>query len=40
MIVGADELLDTGAGAVVWIGLIAVSALAIFRVWSDATTYS
>jgi FtsH-binding integral membrane protein len=40
MIVGADELLDTGTGAVVWIGLIAVSALAIFRVWSDATTYS
>ena len=40
MIAGADELLDTGAGAVAWIVLIAVSALAIFRVWSDATTYS
>ena len=40
MIAGADELLDTGGGTVVWIGLIALSAFAIFRVWTDATSYS
>ena len=39
MIAGADELLDTGGGTVVWIGLIALSAFAIFRVWTDATSY-
>jgi len=40
MIVGTDELLDSGTGAIVWIGLIGLSAFAIFRVWMDATTYS
>jgi hypothetical protein len=40
MIAGADELLDSGAGTLVWIGLIALSALAIFRVWTEATSYS
>ena len=40
MIAGADELLDSGGGTVVWIGLIALSAFAIFRVWTDATSYS
>jgi hypothetical protein len=39
MIAGADELLDSGGGTVVWIGLIALSAFAIFRVWTDATSY-
>jgi hypothetical protein len=39
MIAGADELLDTGAGTLVWIALIALSAFAIFRVWTEANTY-
>lgn len=40
MVAGADELLDSGAGTLVWIGLIAISAFAIFRVWTEATSYS
>jgi hypothetical protein len=39
MIAGADELLDTGLGTVVWIGLLALSVLTIIRVWSEATSY-
>lgn len=39
MVAGADELLDTGAGTLVWIALIALSAFAIFRVWTEANTY-
>jgi hypothetical protein len=39
MIAGADELLDSGIGTLIWIGLLALSALAIFRVWSEATSY-
>jgi hypothetical protein len=39
MIAGADELLETGAGTLVWIALIAGSAFAIFRVWTEASTY-
>jgi hypothetical protein len=40
MIAGADELLDSGGGTLLWIGLIVLSALAIFRVWTEATSYS
>lgn len=39
MIAGADELLDSGLGTLIWIALIALSALAIFRVWTEANTY-
>ncbi|MGH2962806.1 MAG: hypothetical protein ACRDL3_11545 [Solirubrobacterales bacterium] len=39
MVAGADELLDTGAGTLVWIALIALSAFAIFRIWTEANTY-
>ncbi|MGH2992402.1 MAG: hypothetical protein ACRDL1_02570 [Solirubrobacterales bacterium] len=39
MIAGADELLDSGLGTLIWIALIALSALAIFRVWTVANTY-
>jgi hypothetical protein len=39
MIAGADELLDTGLGALVWIGLLAGSAVAIWRVWVESQTY-
>jgi len=39
MIAGADELLDSGAGTLVWIALIALSGFAIFRVWTEANTY-
>jgi hypothetical protein len=40
MIVGIDELLDTSAGALVWIALVGASAFAIFRVWTDANRYT
>ena len=36
MIAGADELLDTGLGMLVWIGLVALSVLTIVRVWTEA----
>ena len=39
MIAGADELLETGAGTLVWIALIALSGFAIFRVWTEASSY-
>ena len=39
MIAGADELLSSGVGTLVWIGLLALSALAIFRIWSEASSY-
>lgn len=40
MIGGADELLDSGGGTLLWIGLLAVAVLAIWRVWTEATTYT
>ena len=36
MIAGADELLDTGAGTLVWIGVLALSVFAIARVIAEA----
>jgi hypothetical protein len=39
MIAGADELLDSSGGVLIWIGLIALSVLAIVRVWTDSHTY-
>lgn len=39
MIAGTDELLGSGVGTLIWIALIGLSALAIFRVWSEASSY-
>jgi hypothetical protein len=39
MVVASDELLATGGGTLVWIGLIALAVVAIIRVWSEAHTY-
>jgi hypothetical protein len=39
MIAGADEMLETGLGALVWIGLLAVAAVAVWRLWVETQTY-
>ena len=39
MIAGADELLATGLGALVWIGLMAAAVVAIWRIWVESQTY-
>ena len=39
MLVGTDELLDTGGGTLLWIGVLALSVLTIMQVWREATTY-
>ena len=39
MIAGADELLDTGFGALIWIGLLAIAGVAIWRLWVESQTY-
>jgi hypothetical protein len=39
MIAGADELLETGLGALAWIVLLAGSGVAIWRVWVESRTY-
>lgn len=39
MIAGADELLETSLGALVWIGLLAVAGVAIWRLWIESQTY-
>lgn len=39
MAAGADEMLDTGPGTLLWIGVIAGSAFAIFRVVADSRSY-
>jgi hypothetical protein len=36
MIAGADELLDTGGGTLVWIGVLGLSIFAIIRVVGEA----
>ncbi len=36
MIAGADEMLDNGAGTLVWIGVLGLSGYAIFRVVSES----
>lgn len=36
MIAGADELLDTGAGTLIWIGVVGLSIFAIVRVVAEA----
>jgi hypothetical protein len=39
MIAGADELLETTTGALVWIGVLVLSVLAIVMVVREAETY-
>lgn len=39
MVAGADELLETGVGVLVWIALIALAVLAIITVVRAADTY-
>ena len=39
MIAGTDELLSSGPGTLAWIALLGLSAFAIFRVWTEASTY-
>jgi hypothetical protein len=40
LIAAADELFATGAGTLAWIALLALSVLAIVRVWMQATSYT
>ena len=39
MIAGADSLLDTAGGTLLWVGLLALGVLVIARVWVEATRY-
>ncbi|MGI9020626.1 MAG: hypothetical protein ACR2G3_07955 [Solirubrobacterales bacterium] len=39
MIAGADELLDTGLGALIWIGLLAMACVAVWRLYVESQTY-
>jgi hypothetical protein len=39
MIAGADEMLDSGAGTLAWIAILAASVLAIIQVWREANAY-
>ena len=39
MIAGADELLDTGAGTLVWIGVLGLSIFAIVRLFAASRSY-
>ena len=36
MIAGASELTATGAGLLVWIGVIAFAVITLIKVWGDA----
>lgn len=40
LVAGASKLFDTGGGTVLWIILLVAAVLAIYRVWTDANTYS
>jgi hypothetical protein len=39
LIAGSDELLGSGGGTLLWIGLLGASVAAIWRVWIDANSY-
>ena len=39
MIAAAGDLLATGGGTLVWIGLIALGVVAILRIWTEAHSY-
>jgi hypothetical protein len=39
LIAGSDELFDTGGGTLAWILLLAASVAAIWKVWTEASSY-
>jgi Kef-type K+ transport system membrane component KefB len=39
MIAGADSLLDTPGGTLLWVGLLALGVVIIARVWMEASRY-
>ena len=39
MIAGADEMLATAGGTLLWIVLLAVAVIGIIRVWTEAHSY-
>ena len=39
MIAGADEMLETGLGALAWIALLAAAGVAIWRLYLESRTY-
>jgi hypothetical protein len=39
MIAGADELLDSGLGLLVWLAVLGVAIFSIFRVYQDSQSY-
>jgi hypothetical protein len=39
MVAGADELLDTGLGTLVWIACLAGAGVAVWRLWIETQTY-
>lgn len=40
LIAGTDKMFDTGGGTLLWILLLAVAVVAIWRVWIEANTLS
>ena len=39
MIAGADEMLETGLGGLIWIALLALAIVSIWRLWVESHTY-
>jgi hypothetical protein len=39
MVAGADEMLETGLGTLVWIALLAAAVVSIWRLWIETQTY-
>ncbi len=39
MIAGADEMLKTGLGALIWVALVATAIVAVWRLWVESQTY-
>jgi hypothetical protein len=40
LIAGTDKLFSTGAGTLLWIALLAGAVVAIWKIWTEANTYS
>lgn len=39
MIAGTDELLETGAGLLVWLGVLGLAVFTLVRAWGQSQTY-
>lgn len=39
LVAGTDKLFSTGPGTLLWIALLGVSVVAIWRIWLEANTY-